>query len=94
MELIFEIVIETILELLLDTSIEGATTNKYPKLIRYIMTAFVILILVFVTVIGGIAALGIAVMKNNLGEGITLFCVGMILLFGAVWKIKHFQSRE
>ena len=32
MELIFEIVIETILELLLDTSIEGATTNKYPKL--------------------------------------------------------------
>ena len=50
--------------------------------------------IVFVTVIGGIAALGIAVMKNNLGEGITLFCVGMILLFGAAWKTKHFQSPE
>ena len=64
----------------------------YPKPIKYAMTACVIL--VFVTVIGGIVALGIAVMKNNLIEGITLFCVGMMLLFGAAWKIKHFQSRN
>lgn len=86
MELFFEIVIETILEWLLDESIEGTTTNKYPKPVRYVMTIFVIS--AFIAVFGGLTIFGILLMKDTVTGGIAILCIDVFLLILAVRRFR------
>lgn len=86
MELIFEIIIETVLELILDKSIEGVTAKKYSKPLVYCMGLF--LLIVFAGVIGGIAFLGIVIFNENKAGGIALCIIAVVLFVITIMRFK------
>lgn len=81
-----EFLIELILELTLEGSIEASKSNKVPKFIRYILIAFIVLF--FLAVIGLIFLTGILILKENLIAGIFMFLIGVLMLIMSIIKFR------
>lgn len=87
-----EIIFELILDLLIEGSIEITSNKKINKIIRYPLLIF--LILLFITVIGGILLLGIVILKQNIIIGIILILSSILLLVGSIIKFKSLYFKK
>ncbi|MBR1376369.1 MAG: hypothetical protein IJ565_00940 [Bacilli bacterium] len=81
-----EILIELILELIVDGSIEASSNKTLPKWIRYPLIIFLILFFGFVYIV--IFGTGILILKENMIAGILLIIIGMFLLISSIIKFK------
>lgn len=81
-----EFLIEELLDLILEGSIEISSNKKVPKWIRYPL--IVIIILFFSVVIFGLLILGITLTKENLLGGILIILLSLILLIGWIVKFR------
>lgn len=81
-----EYVIEAILDLILEGSIELSSNKKVPKWIRYPLIVFIVLF--FSIVILGLFILGLSIMKENIILGFIIVGVSLFLLVGSIIKFK------
>ena len=87
-----EFIIELILDLLLEGSIEASKSEKVPKPIRYILIALISLF--FLSVIGLIIFIGIDTLKNSKLAGIIVISMGVLLLILAIMKFKKIYLKK
>ena len=87
-----EFIIELILDLLLEGSIEASKSEKVPKPIRYILIALISLF--FLAVIGLIIFIGIDTLKNSKIGGIIVISMGVLLLILAIMKFKKIYLKK
>ena len=89
-----EFLIEFLVELILEGSIEISEDERMPKLIRYI--CLTIAISVFSAVIIGLFVLGVYIGKENIYAGIFCILIAFILLISGVVKFekKYIQRRN
>ncbi len=87
-----EFIIELILDLLLEGSIEASKSEKVPKPIRYILIALISLF--FLAVIGLIIFIGIDTLKNSKLGGIIVILMGVLLLILAIMKFKKIYLKK
>lgn len=88
MEIILEFIVDMFCELILDIGIDGTTDSRYPKPLRYILTA--IIALFFFAVIGVIIFAGVLVMEKTVIGGVALYLLAAVLLvlaFVKIWKM-------
>lgn len=78
--------IEIVLELILDGSIELLPNKKVPKWIRIIIS------LVLISIIIGIIVFGVLLLKESILGGIILLVVGIFLLVGCSIKIREYMK--
>lgn len=81
------LLIEFILELILEGSIEIVKVKKIPKFIRYPILALIILF--FSIIILGLIILGILSLKKNILFGLFSIILGIIFLIETVHKTKE-----
>ena len=81
-----DLLIEFILEIILEGSIELVKVEKVPKFIRYPLLT--IIILLFLTIILGLLVLGILIIKKELLFGLFIILLGLVLLINIIYKIK------
>lgn len=82
MELIFEF----ILELILDGSIEVSKSKKIPKYIRYPL--IVLISLFFIAIIGLVIFTGILILKESLIGGIFFILIGIFMFIMSIIKFR------
>lgn len=89
-----EFLIELLIELILEGSIEISSDEKVPKWIRYPIIVFIVL--VFSVVTFGLIIFGIYMLKDNWYAGLFFIIVGLILLVAAVNKFtkKYIQEKN
>lgn len=87
-----EFIIELILDLLLEGSIEASKSEKVPKPVRYILIALISLF--FLAVIGLIIFIGIDTLKNSKIGGIIVISMGVLLLILAIMKFKKIYLKK
>ena len=89
-----ELLIELLLELIVDGSIEVSSNKKLPKWIRYPLIVFLILFfgLIYLFIFG----IGILMLKENIYAGILMIVLGIVLLIFGVIKFKkiYLTKRE
>ena len=73
-----ESIIEIILELVLEGSIEASKSSKIPKPVRYLITAMIVLL--FIAFIGFIFWVGVIVLNDNIPAGIFLILIFILFL--------------
>ena len=83
MDLLFEV----ILDLILEGSIEASKSNKIPKFIRYLLIFFISLF--FITVIGLILFIGISILKNNVIGGVVIIVFSLFMLIMSIIKFRN-----
>lgn len=81
-----DLLVEFILELILEGSIEIVKIKKIPKFIRYPILGLIILF--FTTIIFGLIILGIIFLKKNILFGLLFIILGLIFLLSSIFKIK------
>ena len=81
-----EFIIELILTLALEGSIEASKNKKLPKWIRYSLIA--ILSLFFISIIAIVFIAAILVYKFSLIGSIIIFIIGLIMLVSSIMKFK------
>ena len=81
-----EFIIELILELAFEGSVEAVKSPKLPKYIRYSLIALITLF--FLAVIGIIFFTGILLLKDNLLAGSLITGIGFVLVICAIIKFK------
>lgn len=86
MEIILEFIVDVFCEIFLDIGIDGATDSRYPKPLRYILTA--IIALLFIAVIGVIFFAGVLVMEKTVIGGVALCLLAAVVLVLAFVKIR------
>ena len=89
-----ELLIEFLVELILEGSMEISEDEKMPKWLRYI--CLTIVTLVFGAVIVGLFVLGIYVGKENIYAGIFFILIAFILLISGIVKFekKYIEKRN
>lgn len=78
--------VEFIIDLILDVSIEASKSKKVPRLIRYLL--ILLISLFFIAVIGLIFFLGISILKDNILGGIIVILFGAFLLVMGVIRFR------
>ena len=86
-----EYLIEILIELILEGSIEISSDEKVPNWIRYPIILFIVLL--FTVVIFGMIILGISILKENIYAGLFLIIIGFILLILGIIKFTKKYSR-
>lgn len=81
-----EYVIELILELVLEGSIEASKNNGIPKYIRYPLIGLITLF--FISIIVVIFFTGILLLKDNVLAGIIIICIGIFMLISCIIKFR------
>lgn len=81
-----EYIIEFLLELVLEGSMEVSKSSKVPKYVRYPLIG--ILALFFLAVIGVLFAAGILSFKENAFAGILLISVGLFFVIMCLIKLR------
>ena len=84
--------IEFLLEIVLDGSIELSSNKKVPNWIRYPLT--IIISLFFLAVLFLIFYCGIIVLEESVLFGILLFLLGVFLLIGGIKKIHEYSLKN
>lgn len=88
-----ESIIEIILELVLEGSIEASKSSKIPKPVRYLITAMIVLL--FIAFIGFIFWVGVIVLNDNIPAGIFLILMGAVMaLLGVIKFIKTYLTKR
>lgn len=88
-----ESIIEIILELVLEGSIEASKSSKIPKPVRYLITAMIVLL--FIAFIGFIFWVGVIVLNDNIPAGIFLILIGVVMtLLGVIKFIKTYLTKR
>ncbi len=87
-----EFIIELILDLLLEGSIEASKSAKVPKPVRYIL--IILISLFFLAAIGLIIFIGIDTLKNSKLAGIIVMSMGVLLLILAIMKFKKIYIKK
>ena len=88
-----ESIIEIILELVLEESIEASKSSKIPKPVRYLITAMIVLL--FIAFIGFIFWVGVIVLNDNIPAGIFLILMGVVMtLLGVIKFIKTYLTKR
>lgn len=82
MDFIFEI----LLDLIIEGCFEVSTNKKVPKIIRYPLIALIVLF--FISIIGGIFILGISLWNKNIYGSIFIILISIILLMAAIYRLK------
>lgn len=87
-------VIEFVLELILEGTLELSSNRKVPKWIRYPL--IVIISLLFAIVTFGLIILGVISSKENIYIGIFFIVVGLILLVAGIIKVDkiYIEKKE
>lgn len=81
-----DFIIEFIVELLIEGSIEIGTNRKISKFVRY---PLLILILIFyIVVIGIITFVGIELLSKNIILGIIFLLLALFLIFITIWAFR------
>lgn len=88
MDLVFEVIIE----LLLEGSLEICSDKKISKWIRYPLLA--VLIIIFTIVIFGLLILGIYSIKENIIISLILIISSLLLLIGSIIKFKKYIEKK
>ncbi len=79
-----EYIIEFILDLLVEGTIEILPNKKVSKWIRYPLGILVALFMLAVIV--GVIVFGIVISGKSLAAGLLMLAVGLVLLVGAIYK--------
>lgn len=89
MDLIFEI----LLDLIIEGCIETSSNKKVPKVIRYPL--IVLIVSFFLSVIFGLAFIGIFLWSKNIYASSFIILVSLILLTAAIYRLKKiYMKRE
>lgn len=85
--------VEFIIDLILDASVEASRSKKVPRVIRYLLISLISLF--FIAVIGLIFFMGISILKDNILGGIIVILFGAFLLVMGVVKFRktYFQRK-
>ncbi|MFC4805686.1 hypothetical protein [Filifactor villosus] len=87
-----EVVMELLLELIFEGSIEFIKTRNLPGFIRYPLIVLVTLLLILITLISMI--IGFVIIKDHKVVGIVLLCSGVLLSIFAILKFRNkFKKR-
>ncbi len=81
-----EFLIELLLDLVLEGSIEISSNKKVSKFIRYPL--IILIILFFSIVIFGLLLLGIMIIKDNILIGLFIIAISLFLLIASIIKFK------
>ena len=81
-----DLIIEFILELFLEGTIEISSNKKTPKWIRYPLTTIIVLFTSIMII--GIFYLGIIIYKDNILFSLILILFGIIFLISGINKLK------
>lgn len=89
-----DFLIEILLELIIEGSIEISSNKKVPKWIRY--PAIILITLFFTIIIFGVLALGVYILKRNIFVGIVIILIGLILLISGIreFKKKYIEKKN
>ena len=88
-----ESIIEIILELVLEGSIEASKSSKIPKPVRYLITAMIVLL--FIAFIGFIFWDVVIVLNDNIPAEIFLILMGVVMtLLGVIKFIKTYLTKR
>ncbi len=87
MELLFEI----ILDLILEGSIEASLNKKIPK-IRYLL--IVLICLFFIIVILGLLIVGISFLDKNIYASLFMIFISVVMLITAFYKFKKVYIKK
>lgn len=82
-----EFLIEILLDLVLEGSIEISSNKKVAPIIRYPLIALIVLFFAFVII--GLLIIGIFSLKDNIFSGIVIITVSIILLILSIIKFKN-----
>lgn len=88
MDLLFEIVVE----LLLEGSLEISSNKKISKWIRY--PILIILMLFFAIVIIGLFGLGIYIFKDSVPLSLIFIGCGILILIGSIIKFRNIYKEK
>lgn len=90
MELLFEI----ILDLILEGSIEASLNKKVPKIIRYFL--IILICLFFSIVILGLFIIGISFLNKNIYASLLIITVSIVMLIVSIYKFKkiYIEKRD
>lgn len=81
-----EFLIEFVIDLILEGSIEASKSKKTPKVIRYILLLFIIAF--FLGVIGIALFVGLKIAEKNFLAGIFILLIGVFMLIASIIKFK------
>lgn len=81
-----EFLIEELIDLILEGSIEISKSKKVPKWIRYPLIGLIILI--FTVVILGVLILGLLLLAENILAGLVISVIGIIMLVMGIINFK------
>lgn len=89
-----EFLIEFLVELILEGSMEISKDEKMPKWLRYLCLTIITLVFGVVTI--GMFILGIVVGKENIYAGLFFIIIGFILLISGIVKFekKYIEKRN
>ena len=87
-----EYIIEAILDLILDGSMEISSNKKISKWIRYTLILFIILF--FSIVIIGLFILGLMILKENILFGFFIIILSLFMLIGSIVKFKKIYGKK
>lgn len=83
-----EFLLELLIDLIVDGSMELSTSKKVPNFIRYILIAFIVLL--YLSVIGILFVLGIIIGKENPAAGSLLLISSLVFL---VFSVLEFRKK-
>ena len=81
-----DILIELVLDLLLEGSIEASKCKKTPKVIRWLLLLFIVVF--FLGVIGIMLFVGLRMIEENILAGIFILLIGIFMLIASIIKFK------
>ena len=87
-----DFLLELILELFMEGSIELASDKKVPKFIRYPLGILLISFLGFI--IGCMLILGVAILKESVVAGVFIILVALFLLIMAIYRFKEIYRQK
>lgn len=89
-----DFLIELILDLILEGSIELSSNKKVPKWIRYILIAFIILFFVSVCLL--LLLVDLFILKENILIGVGVLILIIIFIFFGIRKVKiiYFEKKN
>lgn len=86
-------IIEALLDLVLDASIEGSKSEKLPKPLRIL--CILIIAVFYIALVGLMLLLGYTFQDTNALLGTLFYGIGIILTFYGIYKLKkHFSTKK
>lgn len=82
-----EFIMELIVEVLLEGSLEISKNRLFPKWIRYPL--IFIIVLIFIIMIVALMFLGMFYIKENVFIGVLLILISVIIFFASIAKFKN-----